>query len=227
MGTMQELEQDWIKAIPGGNLLTHLTLLTAWQEGWIQWPPEVPSNISFLWFYAWQYADAELHMCLFKIQAKHCISTKVPLPFSFQVSSQPERKKRDYFKVARSMCLQHAATFPNSPWHDTADRAFLTSLCSLFSPSNHFFDQLNWLGQQKASSGVLQTGCTAISDICIKSADAVVCLAGELHAFCLPCLSPEKASFRNISNLVILCCPFSISLHFSKLLSLRKADDST
>lgn len=87
------------------------------------------------------------------------------------------------------MYLQYAATFPTSPWHGshyTADVAFLLSLSSLFPPSNHFFDQLNWLGQKKASSGALQRGYTAITNVCTESATAMAQLDRDLHAFCPP-----------------------------------------
>lgn len=109
-------------------------------------------------------------------------------------------KKCDCFKVGSSVYLQHAATFPISLWrgsHYTAGLAFLLSLSSLFLPHNHFFGQLNWLGQQKASSGVLQRGYTALTNACTESANALaqteISTLSASYLFLLGRLSPETS----------------------------------
>lgn len=180
MGAMQELEVRWIKAVPAGNLLTHPTLLTDTTQihSYICAWSQDRKNTAFL---------------------QRSISL---LPSSLDLRQRG--KKGDCFKVGSSVYLQYAATFPTSPWHGshyTADVAFLLSLSSLFPPSNHFFDQLNRLGQKIPSSGVLQRGYTAITNIYTESATAMAQLDRDLHAFCPPLppifllgrLSPEAS----------------------------------
>lgn len=128
MGVMQELEVDWIKAVPAGNLLTHPTLLTD--------TTQIQSYV-----YAWSQDRQNTAF----LQRSISLS-----PSSLDISQRG--KKWDCFKVGSSVYSQYTAAFPTSPWHGshyTADVAFPLSLSSLFPPPNHFLDQLNWLGQKK------------------------------------------------------------------------------
>lgn len=79
-----------------------------------------------------------------------------------------------------------------------------------------FFDQLNWLGQQKSSSGVLQRGYTAITNVCTAFANALAQLQ-RFPRFLLPPSFSQAGFLQNISKLVILHCPSSAPLYSLKL----------